>query len=139
MKYVLNGLKAAFLLALCFGQANAQVVNFTLSGNVTDTYGSNPFGLSIGNTITATGSFDGTGFSDSNWGFDYTDLIDITFTVGTGEYTLADADFWGAEIVFLDNAFYDLDYSSEDGQFFSSYTLSQVTFITLKATGQVTL
>ena len=125
MKYIFKGLSIAVLLVLNLGYANAQVVNFSLGGTVTaidNYYGANPFGLNVGDTITATGSFDNTGFDESNWGFDAADLIEMTFTVGTGIYTLTEGDVWPSpEIVFYYDEFYDLDFSASDGEFFSSY------------------
>ena len=128
MKYIFKGLSIAILLVLNLGYANADIVNFTLTGTVTDRYSSfyggyvsNPFDLTIGSTIIATGSFDNTGFDDSSWGYDDADLIDITITVGSTVYTLADANIFGANIEFLDNEFNDLEYNSADGQFNSFY------------------
>lgn len=128
MKYVFKGLSAVILLALSFSYASAEMVNFTLTGTVTyrdysffDGYASNPFGLETGDTITASGSYDNAGFDDF-WAFNYADLIDVTFEVGTGTYTLEDGDSWPSpEIVFYYGSFYDLDYSSADGEFYSSF------------------
>ena len=55
---------AGFLMLVCAGGAQAALVNFTLSGTVDGSFG-NPYGLNLGDTITASGVFDNSAISSS--------------------------------------------------------------------------
>jgi hypothetical protein len=55
---------AGFLLLVCAGTTQAALVNFTLNGVVDGSYGS-PYGLNLGDTITASGVFDNSAISSS--------------------------------------------------------------------------
>jgi len=121
MKYFTIGIGAALLLLMSIGSANAQLVNFTVEGNVTLAGGSNIFGLSVGDTITANAIFDdslisGTGtslidFSDPLLG------IDLIITTGSGTYANADEVLGGAWLWFYNGVFDGLDYSASDEEF----------------------
>jgi len=122
MKYIFKGLGVAFLLALSFSYANAQIVNFNLEGEVTGTddfFGANPFGLSVGNIITATGSYDDIYLTGS--GYDDIELVSLNVSVGDTIYTEADANWLGSEISFLNGWFYGLYFDTEDNEFNSDY------------------
>jgi hypothetical protein len=55
---------AGFLLLVCAGTTQAALVNFTLNGVVDGSSGS-PYGLNIGDTVTASGVFDNSAISSS--------------------------------------------------------------------------
>lgn len=87
---------AAFLMLVCSGGAQAALVNFTLSGTVDGSFGS-PYGLNIGDTITASGAFDNTAMSSSP----YTVYFDqshsgntLSISAGTLLLTQTDDDFY---------------------------------------------
>ena len=94
-----KGLFGALLLILTgLGNANAALVNFTLTGTVD--YGDesypNVFGLTAGDTITAVGSFDDSVLSGGSGTIDFSSSSTNTLTlyVGTETFTASnDADF----------------------------------------------
>ena len=96
MKYVLKGLGSVLLLALGLTHAQAQTINFTLIGTVNNTsenkwyYENNVFGLSIGDTITATTSFDDS-LLTSFHAIDF-DSPNISMTIAVGNTVFTDAD-----------------------------------------------
>ena len=108
MKYISKGLGAAALLTLSVTQANAEIINFTLTGTVNNTsentwyYGANVFGLSIGDTITATAEFDDSLLS-SNFPIDFgSPDIAMTITVGNTVFNDSDDLSGGAWLYFVD-------------------------------------
>ena len=123
MKFFGKGMCATFLLVMSISQAQAQIINFSLDGVITSTatyFGDpNPFGLNVGNVITATGSYDDSAFTGS--GFEHFDLIDINITVGTGSYNMSDADWSSQYLTLFYGDFHGLAYDSADWGF-SSFT-----------------
>ena len=128
MKLFVKGICSVFLMAISFSYAHATTINFTLTGTVQHTYendnwyGANPFGLHVGDTITAKASFDdsliktyGTSLID----FDRPD-IEMFITVGNTIYSDADDFSGGAWLYFYNGNFDGLSYSSNDREFDSS-------------------
>lgn len=120
MKFFVKGLCAAFLMAVSFSYAQAAAVNFTLTGTVYNTYendswyGPNPFGLHVGDTITATATFDDSLIN--NYGSTLIDFgdsdISMLITVGNTVYTDDDDFSGGAWLYFYNDDFDGLSYSS---------------------------
>ena len=121
MKYVLKGLGAALLLALGLTQAHAQMVNFTLTGTVNNTmqntwyYDKNVFGLSIGDTITATASFDDRLINAGGTSLIDFDAPGIEMIINVGNTTFTDDDDFsaGAWLYFYDGLFDGLSFNSD--------------------------
>jgi len=113
MKSTFTKLSVATLLAFSLSPVNAATINFTLSGTVNNTtqntwfYNANVFGLSIGNTITATASFDDSLLA-LNTSIDFANPnISMLITVGNTVYTDADEFFGGARLDLGDGFFND--------------------------------
>ena len=74
-----------FVLSLSGVSAQADLINFSLDGEVTAADAGNMFGLSVGDIITMTGTFDdavitGTGFENVEFGGDdVTNMFDLWF------------------------------------------------------------
>lgn len=83
-----SALIAGLLLLLCTGGAQAALVSFTLNGTVDGSFGS-PYGLNIGDTITASGLFDNTAIAPSPYTvyFDQSHS-DNTLSITAGSLTL---------------------------------------------------
>jgi len=99
------------LALLISSQAQAAIVQFTLSGEITFATDGNPFALSTGDTISASGFFDDTTFTDGTT--PGITLIDFSTTsnnmeiiVGNTFYTDADDEFGGG-IMFFNNGIID--------------------------------
>ena len=122
MKNLIKGISAAILLVISTSHAQAALVDFTLTGEVTyvDSWGLNVFDLSVGDTVTATATFDDSLIS---WGYSTVDFsdpylgIDMVITVGTGTYSNAHEVFGGPWLDFYSGQFDGLDYNSIDNEF----------------------
>ena len=79
---------AGLFMFLAMGGAQAAMVNFTVTGEVDSAYGS-PFGLVVGSTITASGTFDDSVISTAPYTvyFDSANSSSNTMTIVAGSYT----------------------------------------------------
>lgn len=121
IKTALKYLGLAGILILTSTSARAALVNFELSGDVLVALG-NPYGLSAGDTILATGTFDDSVLSGGSGTVSFADMINnISITVGTSTYDDAAAVIGGsAELTLSNSAFVGLDYTSlNNGGFLS--------------------
>ena len=128
MKLFVKGMCSVLLMAVSFSYAQATTINFTLTGTVQHTYennwryDANPFGLRVGDTITAKASFDDSLIRSS--GLTMIDFenpnIEMFITVGNTVYSDADDFSDGAWLYFDDGYFDGLSYNSSDGKFDSS-------------------
>jgi len=73
---------AGFLLLVCAGGAQAALVNFTLSGTV-DGSTVSPYGLNVGDTITASGVFDNSVLSSSPYTVYFNSGNTLNITTGS--------------------------------------------------------
>jgi hypothetical protein len=101
--------------------AHAALVNFQLTGDVLADYGS-PFGLSAGDTILATGTFDDSILVAGSGTISFADSINnISISVGSSVFTDANVVMGGeAQLTLSAATFSGLDYTSTDNGGFVS-------------------
>lgn len=114
-------LSSVFCMALLtVNHANAAMVQFSLDGEVTTAASGNTFGLSVGNTVTATGTYDdsviGTGTVFVNFSL-ITNNMQIN--IGNTVYTDAMDTISGPSLYFVGGVFDGLDYEAIDGTYTS--------------------
>lgn len=82
------------LVALAFGAGSAQaaLVNFTLTGDVTYADGGNLFGLNGGDTVSVVGVFDDAVLTGGAGIVSFASVPGNSFTVTAGSYTFTQAD-----------------------------------------------
>ena len=117
------------LLLLTAGTAQAAMVNFTLTGEITNLDLTNPYGLSIGDMVTAEGVYDDSILSIAPEGtfIDFsTGYNNMTISIGSITYTDDMDVLGGASLYFVGDMFDGLDYSATDGSFDSWGTLGTI-------------
>ncbi len=114
------------LSMLAANSANAALVNFSVDGEITDA-SSSYFGLSVGDTITATGQYDDSPIGAGSM------FVDFTFTYNNMEITVGNTVFTdemdvlgGASLYFLDGNFDGLDYKATTNAFISYGYLGRI-------------
>ena len=104
---------AATALSLLTVPAQATLVSFTLTGDITAAGNNNPFGVTTADVVTATGTFDNTGFTGL---LDQATLLSLDITVGSESFTNSmDVNFGAGDITFSLGSFYSLDFNADDG------------------------
>ena len=99
--------------------AQAALVNFQLSGDVQAAFG-NPYGLSVGDTILATGTFDDSVLVGGSGTISFADAIN-NMSIYVGDTTYTDLSVVGdAQLTLSASAFVGLDYTSTDNGGFVS-------------------
>lgn len=108
----------AVLVMAFFSAAHAAQVNFELTGYVDYAGFSNPYGLSAGDTISATGTFDDSVLSGGTGVISFADFgNDMIFSVGSMTYSDTNDIFGGADLFLFEGMFDGLFYSTGDGEF----------------------
>ncbi|HEY9202134.1 MAG TPA: VPLPA-CTERM sorting domain-containing protein [Gammaproteobacteria bacterium] len=114
IKYTLS----VVLMALIAGTAQAAQVNFQLTGYVDYVGPANPFSLSTGDSIYASGTFDDSTLLSGTGVIDFSGAgNDMTITVGSMALTDEMDIFGGANLSLFMGDFDSLDYSTGDGTF----------------------
>jgi hypothetical protein len=114
--------------ALCAGlmtmlPAQAALVTTTVNGTVSLADSSNPFGLEIGDTVTAVTTYDNAGISavgDDSIEIDSNPSFSLTITLGSFTYTETDDDTFGSGfplLQFLDGALMGIDFRHTEFSF----------------------
>ncbi|VAW70099.1 hypothetical protein MNBD_GAMMA10-3057, partial [hydrothermal vent metagenome] len=117
------------LAVLTASQAQSAIVQFSINGEITDAY-SNPFGLSTGDLISATGVFDDSSISAA--GVSYVDFSlsynNMVIEVGSVNYTDELDLLGGASLYFSDGILDGMDYEAISGSFDSWGYFGQVDY-----------
>ncbi len=105
------------LLILAAGSAQAAMVNFTLTGQITIADANNPFGVAVGNEVTAAGVFDDSQYLEDislAAGITYIDFSttynNMNITIGDISYSDSDDILGGPYMYFLNGALDGLSY-----------------------------
>ncbi len=120
----LNIVWLAPVLALYAGMAQSALVDFVLSGDITSADAGNGFGVSAGDTITVTGTFDDsllTGSGNETVFFDAASGNSLSFSLGSQSFTQMDDVDYGAggapKLTFTDGSFTGFQYLAEFGSY----------------------
>ena len=101
--------------------ANAAMVNFSLSGEIASLDTNNPFSLTESDLITVSGSYDDSDIGDGVMFVDFsTNFNNMEITIGNTIYTDAMDTIGGASLYFSNGIFDGVDYAALDDSFNSS-------------------
>lgn len=126
---ILNMKKLATTSLLCMGllganQASAALVAFSVDGEITQATASNILGLSIGDTVTASGVYDDSTLVASLSEPTTTTYVDftlasnnITISMGSMNYNAANGNAAYNEMFFFNNVFDGINYEAADALF----------------------
>ena len=114
-----SSMTAIVLLFSSAFNANAAMVNFSLSGEITVANPGNPYNVSIGDLMTASGVFDDIDIGGAGSGETYidfsTDFNNMEIIIGNTTYTDIMDNFGGGFLIYTDGVFSGIDYSDSAG------------------------
>lgn len=101
------------MLTTTMTPAQSAIVDFSLTGQIDIAEASNPFGLAVGDTISAVGTFDDSVIGAGETFVDFsTSVNNMEITIGNTIFTDSMDIYGGAYIYFFDGVFTGLDYKS---------------------------